>query len=697
MINDDIDRAAIKAGIASEFTAIDGSQKQTSLETKISLLAAMGDHCQSPFDDKTTLVPPVAVFKLSQDYIVTLSYPQTLNWQITCENGQEYQGNIANSDRIVLPSDLPLGYHQLTLLTNNQSDQTTIIIVPHRCFEPQCLIDKQKIWGVSLQLYTLRSEHNWGIGDFGDLHRIINDVSQRGGAFIGLNPIHALYPSNPASISPYSPSSRKWLNYIYIDVNDIPEFQHSEAAQQWLASPLIKTTLHHAKVAEWIDYNAVYQLKLEALSLAYHYFLQHAEQSRQNEFNEFLAQSGDSLLQQATFDALHQYLSQIDDKHWGWHVWPEEYQDYDNEAVQQFRQTHQNQIQFFCWLQWIAFQQLAKCHAHCHQNNMPIGLYLDLAVSVSEGSADSWSDKSLYSLLASIGAPPDPLGPLGQNWGLLPMNPHVLQAQAYRPFIELLRSNMTFSGALRIDHVMSLLRLWWIPYGQASEQGAYVAYPVDDLLGILALESQRYRCLIIGEDLGTVPPEIVNKLKDVSVYSYRVLYFQRGHHHDFFLPQDYREKAMAVINTHDLPTLHGFWVNNDLLLGSTLKLYPDRAELNQLYHDRYADKQGLLQALDYVGFTLSEDPEQTLTLPMNHELSLSIFRYISSSQSLLFSLQLEDLLGILLPVNIPGTSLEYPNWRRKLTLSLETLFNNEESNHLFDEINQIRKASTSAS
>lgn len=692
MINQDIDRAAQKAGIAESFTAIDGSLQLTSLETKVNLLAAMNEYPVYPLPEDPKPILAAYVLRPDEHYHIQLNRILTAQWQLKCENGQEYQGTINESAQLILPDELDMGYHQLILETENDRWQSQIIRVPTRCFQPQILVDQQKIWGISLQLYTVRSEKNWGMGDFGDLHQIIDEISLRGGAFIGLNPIHALYPANPDSASPYSPSSREWLNVLYIDVNAVTEFQTCEAAQNWWNSALTQEKLNYARTSEWIDYRAVSALKIQGLRLSFNYFQQQEASERQHQFHQFVEQGGVNLQQQATFDALHMALNIADENRWGWPVWPEEFQSSNSEHVKAFYENNHNEILFFSWLQWLAYLQLADCHEHCQQNHMSIGLYRDLAVGVSEGSADVWADKELYCSGASIGAPPDPLGPLGQNWGLPPINAHTLQSRGYQPFIDLLKANMSFCGAIRIDHVMSLLRLWWIPYGHSSDQGAYVYYPVDDLLGILALESERHQCMVIGEDLGTVPTEIVTKLRDNGVYSYRVLYFQHGGNNDFFLPKDYPQQAMATISTHDLPTLRSFWLSNDLTLGSSLNLYPDRFKLFSLYSERSATKYGLLQALRYAGYPLNEDENITITLPMSDDLSLAILRYMASCHSLLLGLQLEDLLGILLPVNIPGTSDQYANWRRKLNYSIEDIFLNNQINHLLEEVNQIRRA-----
>jgi 4-alpha-glucanotransferase len=292
---------------------------------------------------------------------------------------------------------------------------------------------------------------------------------------------------------------------------------------------------------------------------------------------------------------------------------------------------------------------------------------------------------------ASVGAPPDILGPLGQNWGLPPMDPHVMVARGYQPFIDLLRANMTSCGALRIDHVMAMLRLWWIPYGETADHGAYVKYPVDDLLALLALESQRHRCMVIGEDLGTVPVEIVGKLRDSGVYSYKVLYFEHDAEKQFRAPQSYPVQAMATITTHDLPTLRGYWQSGDLTLGKQLGLYPDAEVLKELFADRERAKQGLLDGLHRYGCVPQKVGKKASLLNMSPLLNRGLQRYVADSASALLGLQPEDWLDMAEPVNIPGTSDQYPNWRRKLSQTLEAMFDDVEVNRLLKDLDKRRR------
>ncbi|EHC66446.1 4-alpha-glucanotransferase, partial [Salmonella enterica subsp. enterica serovar Mississippi str. A4-633] len=361
-------------------------------------------------------------------------------------------------------------------------------------------------------------------------------------------------------------------------------------------------------------------------------------------------------------------------------------------AVKQFCEAHREEVEFYLWLQWLAWRQFAACWDTCQSFKLPIGLYRDLAVGVAEGGAETWCDRELYCLKASVGAPPDILGPLGQNWGLPPMDPHIIVARAYEPFIDLLRANMQNCGALRIDHVMSLLRLWWIPYGETADQGAYVQYPVDDLLAILALESQRHRCMVIGEDLGTVPVEIVGKLRDSGVYSYKVLWFENDLEKNFRAPGAYPQQSMAVASTHDLPTLRGYWECGDLTLGKALGLYPDEVILRGLYEDRERAKQGLLDALHKYGCLPKRAGHKALLMSMTPTLNRGLQRYIADSNSGLLGLQPEDWLDMADPVNVPGTSDQYKNWRRKLSASLEAMFADEGVNKLIKDLDKRRKA-----
>ncbi len=685
-----LDKAALAAGISPDYINAHGKPQSIGAETKRRLLDAM-HHTTAPKGAVTPL-PNVMVFTRGKKMALELAGSGEFSWSLTTEEGRQHQGEASGGKPLTLPTRLPEGYHTLTLRQGKKQWQCRIIIAPQRCYEPDALRSGQKLWGACVQLYTLRSEKNWGIGDFGDLKAMLPEIAQRGGAFIGLNPIHALYPANPESASPYSPSSRRWLNIIYIDVNAVDDFQHSEEAQEWWQMPTTRQALQKAVKEDWVDYSAVTALKLTGLSMAWRRF---ATRSKDDEhmqaFRQFVADEGESLYWQAAFDAMHAWQVKEDPMRWGWPVWPEAYRSTSTPEVKQFCQEHQEEVDFYLWLQWLACTQFASCWEICQSLNMPVGLYRDLAVGVAEGGAETWCDRELYCLKASVGAPPDILGPLGQNWGLPPMDPHIITARGYEPFVQLLRANMRDCGALRIDHVMSMLRLWWIPYGETADHGAYVHYPVDDLLAILALESQRHQCMVIGEDLGTVPVEIVGKLRKSGVYSYKVLYFESDHEKTVRAPDAWPAQSMAVAATHDLPTLRGYWESGDLTLGKTLGLYPDPVVLRGLYQDRELAKQGLLDALHRHGCLPKSVGHKASRMAMTPVLNRGMQRYIADTHSALLGLQPEDWLQMAEPVNIPGTSYQYKNWRRKLATTLEKMFADDGVNRLIKDLDKRRK------
>lgn len=677
-----LDQAAQAAGIALRFTNAKGEPEIISDETKRALLAVM----DTP-TGKTPPLPPVQVFSGRMKRQLTPQGSGEFHWQLISEQGKHFQGSTQGGEPLALPPRLPQGYHQLILRKGRQQWQTRIILAPRRCYLPAPLEQGEKRWGALVQLYTLRSEHNWGIGDFGDLERMLEQVAAQGGDFVGLNPLHALYPAQPEMASPYSPTSRRWLNVLYIDVSQLEDFQQSKAAQRWWNSAKTRQMLEKARASEWVDYSAVAELKIHALRLAWQAFRQHDDSA----FQQFVTQGGDHLRYQAAFDGIQAERRTDDQQAWGWTGWPEGWRNAHLPQVQQWCAQHEDEIQFWSWLQWLAQQQFARCWQRSQQLGMAVGLYRDLAVGVAQGSAETWQDPQLYKLGASVGAPPDRLGPLGQNWSLPPLDPHVMRARGYQPFIDLLRANMRDCGALRIDHVMGLLRLWWIPWGETADKGAYVAYPVQDLLAILALESQRHRCMVIGEDLGTVPVEIVSLLRNSGIFSWKVLWFEQHRDGRYRPPEEYPRQSIASASTHDLPTLTGFWEAGDLLLGNQLGLYPGESVLQSLQQQRAKQKQALLDALHQAGALPKRSGKQASKLVMSPTLNLAMHRFLAATDSALLGLQPEDWLGIDSPVNVPGTVEQYPNWRRKLSTTLEAMFAEGEVQRLLKAVSIGRK------
>ncbi|WP_373767297.1 4-alpha-glucanotransferase [Glaesserella sp.] len=610
---------------------------------------------------RQTFLPYVKVVKQHETIALPLfehGFSQA-DWVLTLEDGQTLNGNVCDN-HIYLPGDLPLGYHQLQF----QQDTCRIIVTPETAYQPAELQQGKKLWGAILQLYTLRSEQNWGVGDFTDLQQFLTRLAEKGGDFVGLNPIHSLFPANPESASPYSPSSRLWQNIVYIDVNAVEAFKQSKEAQAWFQSDDVQKQLVEARRKDFVDYSQIIGLKLHGLRLAYEQFKQYD----QREFEAFIAQSGESLKIQGTFDALHQWLSSQFSEQWGWSSWDAKYHDYRTACVAEFQTEQHDLIRFYMWMQFVAQQQLSVCNQLAKALGMPVGFYRDLAVGVANNGAETWADKELYVMGASIGAPADMLAPQGQNWGLPPMHPNVLQQRGYQPFIDLLRANMKDCGALRIDHVLGLTRLWWVLNDRPAVEGVYIRYPLEDLLGILALESQRHQCLIIAEALGTVPEGILETLEARGVLAYNIFYFEFKDGESKPLAE-YPYRAMTTLSTHDLPTVKGYWQEYDFALGEKYNVYPNAETLAYLKQNRTECKAAFRQAIEAAGQTLEADSDE-ISQTFNHQLQL----YVADTNSVLFGTQPEDWLNMLEPVNIPGTSSEYPNWRRKLSTTTEAIF-----------------------
>ncbi|MBW3695429.1 4-alpha-glucanotransferase [Vibrio sp. T187] len=712
-------QVAEMANIADSYVSAWGDEATVSDETITHLLASLG---YDTTNDQTLLksaekkhkkdvLDPVLVLRDDEPVEVALNLgvsarESEFSWRLETEQGEVLEGylqsQVVRDERaeggplvFALPNDLAWGYHKLVVSRKRRKTpyEMTLIRTPKACFKQDSINEGNKLWGPSVQLYTLRTQHNWGIGDFGDLKQLVADIASRGGDFVGLNPIHSLFPANPEGASPYSPSSRRWLNILYIDVSSVPEFALSAEAQQTVGSAEFQQRLQKARDAHWVNYSEVAELKMSVLPLLFTEFKKrHLDKNsdRAQAFLAFVEEGGQGLVHQAAFDALHTELHSEDSSVWGWPVFPEKYRNFDSQATQKFIKDNQSKVQLYMYLQWIADCQINDAQALAEEKGMSVGLYRDLAVGVADSGSETWADEGNLVMDVSIGAPPDILGPLGQNWGLPPLNPEVLQATSYDAFVKLLRANMKHCGALRIDHVLGLLRLWLIPKGQDATQGAYIYYPVQDMLAILALESHRHQCSVIGEDLGTVPDEIVEILADAGVHSYKVFFFETAEDGGFISPKHYAGQSMSALCTHDMPTLRGFWHCDDLKMGEEIGLYPDPEQLKTLFDDRLECKQGILDSVAWHGFLPEGVGRDASQVPMDSYLAEALQLHVAAGSSTLLSVQLEDWLEMDKPVNIPGTVDEYPNWRRKLSMNLDELFSHDGVNRISQRLTEVR-------
>jgi 4-alpha-glucanotransferase len=723
-----VDTAAIEnlaraRGIGDAYHDYRGELKFFSIETKQALLRAMGCSIDAPGEvalevrrleaaRERRFLPQVAATHASRigvDVNVTArEFGSTLIWSVSFEDGSRRDGAISTADcreiwrgevggswvtrrHFDLPLDLPPGYHEFEAkIAGGAADRCLFVVAPPRCYEPAAILAGRRLCGIAVQLYTLRSRGNWGIGDFGDLQMLIRWVASRGAGFVGLNPLHALAPADPDRSSPYSASSRHFLNVLYIAVPQVAEFQECTAAHARLAEQGVGERLRDLRGREWVDYRGVAELKFEILALLYREFRdRHLAKGteRARHFRAFVAAGGELLQMHALFDALDRHLRATLGSASGWTNWPEEFKDVHGSAAAQFAAAHPDDVEFFAYLQWLAHEQLREAQALARELGMPVGLYGDYAVGANPSGSETWSERSSYCMGAEIGAPPDPLALKGQGWGIPPQDPLQMQAQRLQSFVRLIRNNMRYYGALRLDHVMAMFRQWWVAAGFSPTEGAYVHYPLEQLLTVLSLESSRNACLAVGEDLGVVPDEIRRALPEFGLYHYKVLLFEKLDGR-FRRPDEYVRHALATATTHDMPTLRSFWEGRDIELRHGLHLYPSMEVEGEVIRERERDRTLLLDALEAQGLrpVHPATPRDAFTPELAHAMHL----YLARSATALVAVQIEDLLGETLPVNVPGTDRQYPNWQRRVSVDVEDLAERADIAAWFDEIQTAR-------
>jgi 4-alpha-glucanotransferase len=651
-----IERLARARGIGDAYHTYQGELRHFSLTTKAAILRAM--HCsldaapalQAQIDESEAAHPSgllgdVVVSRpgarIARINTPAIEQNARLRWTVRLEDGSERSGEARAWDLpergshsregrwhvlrdLPLPADLPSGYHRLQVdLEFAGRESCALIVAPDKCHEPAELVCGAKSWGVAVQLYALRSADNWGIGDFTDLAILLRHAADAGARFVGISPVHALFPADPTLYSPYSASSRHALNVMFIDVSNVLEVQSSRRAQALMADAGFRARLARVRAATHIDYPAVASLKMSVLDAAYDRFrTEHLARhtARAAACRGFLRERGEAMRLHTLFDAIDTHLRRHHGTAAGWHNWPEEYRRPDSEAVRRFAQTHADEVDFHGYLQWLAAEQFGAVRSLARELGLAIGIYGDYAVGVNASGSETWSDQTLYCMGASIGAPPDPLGPAGQEWGIPPQDP-------------------------------------------------YVHYPLEDLLAVVALESHRNQCLVVGEDLGVVPDEIRRALPEFGVYHYKVVMFEQKNG-EFVPPGAYTRHALATVTTHDLPTLHGWWSGHDIDLWEKLEFYADSSVAAQARAERGAARERLLRALRREGLW----PEDAVVPEYSAPLGQAVHVYLGRSQAALVTVQLEDMIGMLEPVNLPGTSTEYSNWTRRMTASASEIF-----------------------
>jgi 4-alpha-glucanotransferase len=561
------------------------------------------------------------------------SVPLPLRWKILTPPKVIAEG-VARDFSIVWPSDLPVGCYRLQLIDAAGShEDVPLIVAPAKAFGGAF----DRGWLLAVQLYGIRSARNWGIGDFTDLSGLIELAHHLGADGVGLNPLHALFDDRPGDCSPYSPNSRLFLNALYIDVERLPEFSAVER---------FGGELDQLRSGETIDYAAIAVVKWRALRAAFDKFQSGPALGRRDDFEQFRAERGPLLQRFAAFEALRHRLRTP------WWEWPEPWRHPDEADCAGLRDgPDRAEIEFVEYVQWNADRQLRACRDQATRLGLAVGLYLDVAVGVQTDGFDAWNEQIAISRRLSVGAPPDPLNTSGQNWGLAGFNAAGLEIQSFEPYREMIRASMRYAGAIRLDHVLGLKRLYLVPHGFAADNGVYVQMPFDALLAVTAQESIAHQCVVIGEDLGTVPEGFREAIADWGVWSYQVMMFERDDHGRFRGVDHYSTNALVTFNTHDLSTYAGWRCLSDLKLKRSIGIDPGESEEARWHALNMLEDVLRHHAID------------------GHDL-FAVAAFLSKTRSRLLSISLDDLLGVCDQPNIPGTVNEHPNWRRRLPVAI---------------------------
>lgn len=680
---------AERYGVVPDYWDFHGGHRFVRESTLVEVLAALGVDASSPERIEVSLenaedevwrrmVPPVVVLRGGTDGQVPVHVddgaPVEAWIELDPESGGGHRaltlldvyvpprtvdGRLTGRATVGVPADLPLGWHTLVAESGTAVARCAVVVTPAR-LELVRGLDERRAWGFMAQMYSVRSEQSWGIGDLADLRDVAWLAGRRTGAdFLLINPLHAAEPVPPLTPSPYLPSTRRFVNPIYLRVEDVPETAYLPVAERSLVEWQAEEARPLSTDPGPIDRDAVWTAKKTALEVVHAAPRSAARQAR---FDAFRAEQGQGLEDYAAWCALTEHFGG---------EWPAEAQDRHSDLVQQLRVELVDRIDFHCWLQWVADEQLAAAQADALRAGMRLGIMHDLAVGVHPDGADAWSMVDVLAPGVSVGAPPDMYNQQGQDWSQPPWRPDALVRAAYRPYREMLRTVMRHAGAIRIDHIIGLFRLWWIPEGRGAQAGAYVRYDHEALIGILCLEAHRAGAVVIGEDLGTMEPWVKDYLSDRGVLGTSVLWFERDGG-QFRPPEAYRRLALATVTTHDLPPTAGYLAGEHVELRDRLGLLTEPVEAVRA--DAWAERGQMLDLLGRRGL-VGADPSERQVIEAMHRLVLA-------SPAVLVGVSLADAVGERRAQNQPGTDTEYPNWKVPLADSgqrlvmVEGLFDN---------------------
>ena len=700
------------AGISSSYIDKTGQKHDTSDDVRLFFLNAMKIPAASEMDmilskqvlEKTPLLPESLAFYDNEEVILPFNgngkyslklIDETNNivWETTAENKQD----------IKITTQLKHGYYQLKVYKENELEQDSLLIyAPVMCYQPEFIKNKEHLYGVSLMVYALRSENSLGIGDFGDLKELVKITAENGGDAVGINPLGVMSPYTLPSplfnilkgdVSPYRSLSRLFINYAYLDLRSEPDFNNSPEVINLMNTAEFKNEIRRLNDSENVLYAAALHLKLRLLGLMFEQFLRENNPERQRAFKQYKDEKGDELINLCLFECLLE-------AHRGeqfWRFWHDGTEDINSSATRSFYDNNRKRVDFFAYCHWLGDIEVKSVQKLAKDLGMKIGLYADMPIGAASNGAEVWENKEAYVLETGVGAPADPMRPRGQSWGFTPYHPLELNKQHYAPFIRLARESMSYAGALRIDHAMGLRRLFWV-YFTANipvVQGAYVYYDIKVLTAILAIESNRAKCLLIGEDLGTVPEGFREYMAEHGLLSYKVFFRQKNKDGSFIAPKEYMYMSLAQSSTHDQATSRGFWANEDIEVFKGCGLYVNYEQYQSNLDTRRKDRENMIKAFkneDILPQELEREMEESADKgdKIPEDLGKSVNAYGAKTNSALYFVRLCDIYKQKKLDNAPGTIDEYPNWRLKLTKRVEDITNSNEFRETLAEIKKHR-------
>jgi 4-alpha-glucanotransferase len=714
-----LDALAERVGILSGYeSALDGRFVRAPDESKVAVLRARGldasdeARARSALEsldeaERARLLPPTHVVPAERPVRLRVRRPPrggryTLTLHEAGGGVYERHGRLSAEGSahagIALPP-CPAGRHRARIRIESPDGTEHVgagfvIAAPRRAVEPGERLSGRRAFGLWANLYSLRSERGTGVGDLSHLARLVEWTGERGGAFVGVNPLHAIHDRG-LDVSPYAPVSRLFRNPLYLDDEAVPELAESdEARAAFVAAAAAREALRRGDRIDYAGVMAARRPVHEALHRAFTRSHATTDTPRGRAFRAFCADQGAALEDFATFAALAERM-EAEGHPRDWRRWPRAFQHPDAPAVRSFRAQHRARVDLHVYLQFELDRQLARVAARAAEHGLELGLYSDLALGSAPSGFDTWAHRELFVEGVSVGAPPDDYNAAGQDWGFPPLCPEALARDGYAYWSRILRTAFEHAGALRIDHILGLFRQWWVPPGCTPAEGVYVQFPHEPLLSVLALESHRAGAIAIGEDLGTVPRRVPAALARRGVLSSRVLLFERERSGRFRPASRYSGRALVTANTHDFPPLQGWWRGRDLALRRALHVLPDDAALAAARSERAADRRALLARLRAAGVLGAEEATRAgepATAPGDdHAPVVAIHRFLASTPCPLLGISLDDLAGEEDPVNLPGVPTDrWPSWQRRMGRSLEEIVKDPEARAILDAVQALR-------